>query len=96
MKRKYIATIEEDIYTKINENKNVLNNHNDKLNYLLNLINKLNENLTDFKKHIDNKFDEINTTEKILNEKLEFIKNTLQIDINPINYRSRSPPSYIS
>tara|TARA_B110000285_G_scaffold195053_1_gene225074 strand:+ start:851 stop:1138 length:288 start_codon:yes stop_codon:yes gene_type:complete len=95
MKRKHIATVEEEIHNKINANKKILENHNKKLDYLLTLINKLNDNLCDFKKNINTKFEEINTKEKILNEKLEFIQNTLQIDLDFIN-RSKEPCSYIS
>jgi DNA repair ATPase RecN len=94
MKRKYIATIEEEINTKIHQNKKTLEDHNEKLNYLLTLINKLNDNLNDFNKKINTKLEEIDTKEKILNEKLEFIENTLQIDLNFIN-RKKEPCSYI-
>lgn len=95
MKRKYITNVEEEINTKINANKKTLEDHNKKLNYLLTLINKLNHNLYDFKKNINTKLEEINTKEKILNEKLEFIQNTLQMDLDFIN-RSKEPCSYIS
>lgn len=95
MKRKYIMTIEEDINTKINKNSKKIEEHEQKLNYLLNLINKLNDNLIKFKKQVDEKIEVIDTKHKILNEKLEFIENTLQMDLNFINSRSKSPPSYI-
>jgi len=95
MKRKYITNVEEEINTKINANKKTLEDHNEKLDYLLTLINKLNHNLYDFKKNINTKLEEINTKEKILNEKLEFIQNTLQMDLDFIN-RSKEPCSYIS
>ena len=95
MKRKYIMTIEEEIHNKITKNANKLEEHEQKLNYLLNLINKLNTNLNNFKKKVDEKIETINTKQNILNKKLEFIENTLQMDLNFINSRSKSPPSYI-
>jgi uncharacterized coiled-coil DUF342 family protein len=101
MKRKYIATMEEDIYNKIKKNSNLINEHNQKLNYLLNLINKLNDNFNDFKKtinkkmnNVDKQIEDIISKQNILNKKSEFIENTLQMDLNFINSRSKSPPSY--
>lgn len=88
-------TMEEEINNKIIKNSNKLEEHERKLNYLLNLINKLNNNITNFKKQVDEKIETINTTQNILNKKLEFIENTLQMDLNFINSRSKSPPSYI-
>jgi len=95
MKRKYIATMEEDIYNKINNNSDNIKQHEKKLNYLLKLINKLNNNLNNFQKTVDNKIDNIISKQNILNKKCEFIENTLQMDLNFINSRSKSPPSYI-
>jgi len=95
MKRKYIMTIEEEIDNKIKKNSNKLEEHERKLNYLLNLINKLNTNLNHFKKQIDDKIEKISDKQDILNKKVNFIQDTLQMELNFVNTRSKSPPSYI-
>ena len=87
MKRKYIMMIEEDIYKNIKE-------HDEKLNYLLNLVNQLNTNINNFKTIVQEKIEKINDKQNILNKKVDFIENTLQMDLNFINSRSKSPPSY--
>jgi vacuolar-type H+-ATPase subunit I/STV1 len=94
MKRKYIATMEEEINNNIQKNSNLIQEHNTKLNYLLQLINKLNDNLNNFQKNVETKIENIYIKQDILNKKVNFIENNLEIEMNFVNTRSKSPPSY--
>tara|TARA_B110001454_G_C12709752_1_gene430222 strand:+ start:878 stop:1168 length:291 start_codon:yes stop_codon:yes gene_type:complete len=95
MKRKYMMTIEESFNDNINKNSNKIKEHDEKLNYLLDLINQLNTNINNFKNIIDEKIEKINNKQHILNKKVNFIENTLQMELNFFDTRSKSTPSYI-